>query len=160
MNFLRSTPGEEPLVVEAMFRATPERVFRAWTEPEEVKAWFGSRKNQVTKAEIDLRVGGIWRFHLRSESDDDVFFEGEYFAIVPAQKLVFSWTHVVQSEGGARTESVASQVTVTFEPVGSATRVHLLHESLSSDGARLNVSRGWEASFTKLDALFSGEVKG
>lgn len=159
MNFLRSAPGEAPLILEAMFRATPERVFRAWTEPDQVKAWFGLHKNQVTKAEIDLRVGGVWRFYLQTESDGDVFFEGEYFDIEPARKLVFSWTHVVQTEDGARTESVTSQVTVTFEPVGKATRVHLLHESLSDSG-RLNVSRGWNASFTNLDALFPGEASG
>ena len=160
MSFLRSAPGEEPLVLEAMFRATPERVFRAWTKPEEISAWFGLRRNDVTKAEIDLRVGGTWRFHLRSENADAAFFEGEYFAIEPAQKLVFSWTHVVQSEDGERTQSVASQVTVTFEPVGKATRVHLLHESLSGEGARVNVSRGWGASLANLDALLSGEASG
>ncbi|MBX2805550.1 MAG: SRPBCC domain-containing protein [Hyphomicrobiales bacterium] len=155
MNFLRSAPGEEPLVLETMFKATPERVFRAWTEPEEVKAWFGLRENEVTKAEIDLRVGGTWRFHLRSEGGNDVFFEGQYFAIEPSQKLVFSWSHVIQSGDGRRDASVASQVTVTFEQVGSATRIHLQHEALSSDGARIKVSSGWISSFEKLNALFS-----
>lgn len=159
MNFLHSAPGDEPLIVEAVFRAPPERVFRAWTEPEEVKAWFGVRKNEVTKAEIDLRVGGIWRFHLRGDTPSTAFFEGRYFDIEPARKLVFSWMHVMLSEDGVREESVASRVTVTFEPIGAATRVHLRHEALSA-GARLNVSHGWEASFTHLDALFSGEAQG
>lgn len=159
MNFLRSAPGEEPLVVEAMFPASPERVFRAWTEPEEVKAWFGLRKNEVIKAEIDLRVGGVWRFHLRSDTASNAFFEGRYFDIEPARRLSFSWMHVMLSKNAAREESVESRVTVIFEPVGAATRVYLRHEALS-EGARLNVGHGWQASFTHLDALFSGEAQG
>ena len=158
MNFLRSTPGEEPLILEAMFRATPERVFRAWTEPEEIKAWFGLRKNEVTKAEIDLKVGGTWRFHLRTEAASAAFFEGRYFDIEPARKLVFSWTHVTLTEDGERNATVESRVTVTFEPAGAATRVHLRHESLS-EGGRVNVARGWDGSFTNLDTLFSGEAQ-
>lgn len=157
MNFLRSTPGEEPLVLEAMFKASPERVFRAWTEPEEIKAWFGLQKNDVTKAEIDLRVGGTWRFHIRTEAASAAFFEGRYFDIEPARKLVFSWTHVTLTEDGERNESVESQVTVTFEAAGAATRVHLRHESLS-EGGRLNVARGWNGSFANLELLFSGEA--
>ena len=48
------------------FRASPAQVFRAWTEPEEIKAWFGLQKNDVTKAEIDLRVGGVYRLDPRT----------------------------------------------------------------------------------------------
>lgn len=155
MKFLRSVPGEEPLILEAMFKATPERVFRAWTEPEEIKAWFGVRKNDVTDAEIDLRVGGTWRFYLRTGTPSAAYFEGRYFDIEPARKLVFSWTHVTFTADGERNTSVESQVTVTFEPVGAATRVHLRHGALS-EGGRVNVSRGWNASFENLDAMFSG----
>lgn len=157
MNFLRSAPGEEPVVVEAVFRASPERVFRAWTEPEQVEAWFGLQKDQVTKAEIDLKVAGTWRFYLQDDTAGTVFFEGRYFDIEPARRLVFSWMHVMLSEDGVREESVESCVTVIFEPTGAATRVHLCHEALS-EGARLNVGHGWDASFTHLDALFPGEA--
>ena len=56
--FLRSAPGSDPIVVEGTFAASPERVFRAWTRPEEVRKWFGQQPDSLESAEIDLRVGG------------------------------------------------------------------------------------------------------
>jgi uncharacterized protein YndB with AHSA1/START domain len=156
MKFLQSAPGDEPLLVEGLFKATPERVFRAWTEPDEVEKWFGHRPNMLLKAEIDLRVGGEWRFHLPTQDAHAKFFEGEYLTIDPARMLVFSWRHVVISEAGQRDMSPSSRVSVRFEPIGpDTTRLYLRHEAIQAQDARIGVGGGWEASFTHLEAIFA-----
>lgn len=150
MTILHSAPGEEPITVEGLFDAPADRVFRAWTEPEEIMKWFGASPDTVTRAEIDLRVGGQWRFFLKSPEEAAAHFEGEYLAVEPGRKLVFSWAHVVVTPEGERERTPSSRVTIAFEPVGEQTRVHLRHEAIQSEGARRNVGHGWKGSFERL----------
>lgn len=155
MSFLRSAPGEEPVLLDGLLPATPERVFQAWTDPEELRRWFGLRENGLLAAEVDLRVGGRWRFEMKSDDAARHYLEGAYLEIERPTRLVFTWRHVVAAEGGAPEPSPDSRVTLAFEPQGAATRLRLRHEAIEREPARLGVGRGWEASLGKLAALLS-----
>jgi len=147
---LHSAPGEDPIEIEGLFDAPPERVFEAWIEPDQLMKWFGPAENLLAAAEIDLRVGGQWRFHLNTSGEASERFEGEYLAIEPGERLVFSWSHVAVAPDGTREATPTSKVSITFEPVGAKTRMHLRHEAIQSENARRNVSHGWSESLDRL----------
>ncbi len=159
MTFLQTRPGADPVIVEGIFNAAPERVFRAWTEPDEVVKWFGARPGSLASAEIDLRVGGGWCFVLTDTPEKTVRLEGEYIHIEPARALVFSWRHV-EVLGGEHEETRQSRVSVAFRPHGErSTHVRLMHEEIRAEDARIGVGTGWDASFTSLQNLFADETE-
>lgn len=150
MEFVKSAPGDDPIVVEGYFAADPANVFRAWTDPDIVVQWFGQMPNSLHSATIDLRPGGAWRFLISSDDEKSVGFEGQYQDVLPDRKLVFSWVHVTVYANGEREETPSSRVEVTFTPKGSGTTVRLVHSAIQSPDALRAVGSGWQASFTSL----------
>ena len=154
LEFVRTEPGEDPIVVEGYFAATPARVFQAWTDPNIVVKWFGQAPNSLHSATIDLRPGGAWRFLKSKDDDKSIGFEGRYQVIQPGEKLVFSWAHVITHANGEREATPYSRVEVIFTPKGDGTFVRLVHSAISDDAARRGIGGGWEAAFTfMVDAL-------
>jgi uncharacterized protein YndB with AHSA1/START domain len=151
--FLRCAPGSDPIVVEGTFAASPERVFRAWTRPEEVRKWFGQQPDSLESAEIDLRVGGAWRFAFpASETHRDVL-GGTYATVDPGRRLAFSWVHERTFPDGRFETTPESTVTVIFEPAGDGTLVRLTHAAIRAEDARKGVGQGWAASFGRISEL-------
>ena len=150
MNFLQSQPGDEPIIVEGFFPVSPQILFNAWTEPDKIKRWFGIRPNSLASAEVDLRKGGLWRFLTTDEGAHTVGMEGEYLEIVPDEKLVLSWMHVIVHPGGKREETPVSKVEVNFSPKGSGTWLKVMHSGIRTEDARKGVGGGWTSSFTQI----------
>ncbi|MGF1620294.1 MAG: SRPBCC domain-containing protein [Rhodomicrobiaceae bacterium] len=160
MTLLHSAPGDDPVVIEEEFDAPVEKVYRAWTDPEEMVKWFGSAPDAANKAEMDLRVGGRWRYVFKRTDDRAEYVEGEYLTVDRNAALAFSWSHVVETADGEREVTPASRVTVNFEATGGKTRVHLRHEAIQRETARRNVGHGWSRSFERLaDRLSHSEGK-
>ena len=114
-------PSETEILMVREFDAPPELVFKAYTTPELVKRWWAGKRGKVTVAEIDLRVGGRWRYVMVAEGGFEVAFHGEYYEIVPNEKLVNTEIFEGAPEGGA------ALVTCTFEDIGDGrTRLHML----------------------------------
>jgi uncharacterized protein YndB with AHSA1/START domain len=156
MNVQDTAPVLDPVNLDGVFKAPVERVWRAWTEPDEVVAWFGLAPYSLASAEIDLRVGGRWAFSNEKTETHTAGMEGEYLAIEPNRKLEFSWSHVRTFADGRREATPVSRVTVLFEPMGKATRVRLVHSEIRSRDGREGVTRGWTTSFASLQAVFDG----
>jgi len=157
MNLLHSAPGEDPITMEASFNATAERVFRAWTDPDEIGEWFGPSPDSMLKAEIDLRVGGVWRFSFAQKDAESACLEGEYLVIEPNAQLEFTWRHVVTRKDGGREASPASKVSVSLTPEAGGVRLTLRHEAIEATDARLQVHGGWKASLEHMEALLEAE---
>jgi uncharacterized protein YndB with AHSA1/START domain len=153
--FVRSEPGEDPIIVEGYFKATPARVFQAWTVPHQVEQWFGPAPNSLHSAVIDLRPGGSWRFLKSSDAVKSVGFEGKYLIIVPDQHLVFTWSQVVARADGERTATTPSRVEIRFTPHGGGTNLTVIHSAISDEATRRGFGGGWERGFTNLSALFT-----
>ena len=75
---LLSLPGDEQILIRREFAAPRHLVYRACTTPELVRQWWGAQRGVVTSVEIDLRVGGRWRFVMLANGGHEVAFHGEY----------------------------------------------------------------------------------
>src|SRR5215218_7934425 len=81
-------PADEQILITREFAAPKHLVYKAWTTPELVKRWWHANRGEVTSAEIDLRVGGKWRYVMVTPDGSEVGFHGEYQEIVPNERLV------------------------------------------------------------------------
>jgi uncharacterized protein YndB with AHSA1/START domain len=81
-------PSDTQVLITREFNAPRHLVYKAYTTPELVRRWWAGRRGQMTVAEIDLRVGGMWRFVMTSSEGMEVAFHGTYREIVPVERLV------------------------------------------------------------------------
>lgn len=81
--------GDRGFTVERLFDAPRELVFKAFTEPERLMQWWGPRTYETDVCTIDLRVGGIWHYRMRSETGDAAWGRAEYQEITPPARLVY-----------------------------------------------------------------------
>jgi uncharacterized protein YndB with AHSA1/START domain len=131
------------------YPVAPEKVWRAWTDPQALARWFGpGEANSVTRADIDLRVGGRYHivFHTPDCEDHDV--SGVYQEVVLHRRLVFSWAW-------KSTPERVSRVSLDLRAVDGGTELSFLHDRFFDREARNNHERGWGGSFAKLDAFLA-----
>src|SRR5262245_52988009 len=100
-------PTEAQILITRVFDAPKHLVFRAYTTPELVRRWWSSRRGTVTVAEIDLRVGGAWRYVMVTDRGFEVGFHGEYREIVPDERIVVTEVY----EGVPGEQAVVNTVT-------------------------------------------------
>jgi uncharacterized protein YndB with AHSA1/START domain len=81
-------PTDTQILITREFDAPAHLVFRAWTTPELIKRWWHANRGVATIADVDLRVGGKWRWVMVTHSGQEVAFHGEYREIVPNERLV------------------------------------------------------------------------
>jgi len=131
------------LTIKRKLAASPERCFRAWTDPEALKRWFGPNKMAVVLAETDPRIGGRYHLVMRSHDGEEHDVSGEFREVVTNRKLVFTWAW-------RSTPERQSLVTIEFVPEGAATALTLTHEQFVDEAARDRHHHGWTASLDKL----------
>jgi uncharacterized protein YndB with AHSA1/START domain len=81
-------PSDREVAMTRVFDAPREAVFDAWTKPEHLRRWFGSRTNKMIVCEVDLRVGGRYRFVWRLSEKEEMGIHGEYREIARPERLV------------------------------------------------------------------------
>ena len=81
-------PADDQILIMREFDAPRHLVYKAWTTPELVKRWWHANRGEVMSAEIDLRVGGTWRYVGESPDGQGVAFHGEYRELVPNERIV------------------------------------------------------------------------
>jgi uncharacterized protein YndB with AHSA1/START domain len=146
-----ATPSDREVVVERVFNASREVVWRAFTEPELLAQWWG-RGNKLVVEKLELRRGGRWRFV--EHADDGVHgFEGVYREVTPPERL--AWTFAWDGMAGD-----AVQDTTTFEDLGDG-RTKVVSRSLfQTSGERdamlgFGMQKGLEESYVALDRLLA-----
>lgn len=141
----------ETLRVSRVVPATRERVFRAWTEPEQVKRWWTIGEGWSTQsAEIDLRVGGKFALGNRAEGGQVVLITGEFLVVEPPDRLVYTWRF-------PGSEPAENKVTVEFRDNGGKTEVVVVHEQASKEMAEGAVA-GWTAALRSLASALGAET--
>ena len=132
----RDSDGRDiTLVVRRRLRATPERIFAAWTTPELLLQWWGPAGVQCTRADVDLRVGGSYRLDNRLPDGTIVSITGEFLSVQPPHELVYSWC---TAEGAPR-----ETVTLRLAPDGDHTELVLTHERIADEPTRRSHQHGW-----------------
>ncbi|WP_413988721.1 SRPBCC family protein [Labrys okinawensis] len=140
--------SERELVVTRTFDGPARIVFEAWTTPELLKRWWAPKSNGVSllSCEVDVRVGGRYRFEFGHDASQSMVFFGRYLEVTPYSRLV--WTNE-ESDDGAVT-------TVTFEEKEGKTLL-VLHELYPSkealDLAIAGMEDGMPEQFEQLDEL-------
>jgi uncharacterized protein YndB with AHSA1/START domain len=81
-------PTDEQILITREFDAPKHLVYEAWTTPELVRRWWHAKRGEMTTCEIDLRVGGKWRYVMVADGEFEVAFYGEYREIVPKERIV------------------------------------------------------------------------
>jgi uncharacterized protein YndB with AHSA1/START domain len=112
-------PTDRDLVLTRLFDAPPEKVYRAWTEPELLKQWFAPLPWTTTQVDQDVRPGGDCLIVMRSPDGVDYPNPGVYLEVVPNERLVFTDAYTRAWEPS---ENPLMTVIVTFENVGGKTR--------------------------------------
>lgn len=155
MKFLTSTPGQDPIVIEAYYAVSTMQVFQAWTDPDIVKQWFGKEPNSLHSASIDLKPGGHWRFLKSNDSEKAIGFEGQYLTIEPGKRLVFTWSAIVEYHDGRREASPDSQIDISFTQKGTGSYLRLVHSSIHDETTCKGFAGGWQYAFTSLHRLLN-----
>ncbi len=130
-------PTDEQILITREFDAPRHLVFKAWTTPELVRRWWSGQLGEVTSAEIDLRVGGIWRYVMATNDGFEVAFHGEYREIVPNERLVSTEVYEAMPDGEALT-------TLTFTEVDGRTTLAILVEHANRDDRDAHINSGME----------------
>lgn len=138
--------AEKPsLSLTRSYPVAPEKVWRAWTDPQALKRWWGPGGDQpVSVAQLDVRVGGRFRIVFGGAEGKDHEVQGVYKEVVPNRKLVFTWTWPNS------TPERESLVSLEFRAAGGGTELAFLHQQLFDEKVRDDHRRGWTESLAKL----------
>jgi uncharacterized protein YndB with AHSA1/START domain len=130
-------PTETQILITRDFDAPRHLVYKAWTTPELIKRWWSGDHGTVTHAEVDLRVGGSWRYVMTANQGFEVAFHGEYREIVPNERIVSTEVFEGMPDAPALT-------TNTFTEKDGRTTLTLLVEHSSQVFRDAHVNSGME----------------
>jgi uncharacterized protein YndB with AHSA1/START domain len=132
--------------------APREDVFRAWTEPEQIRRWWGPGEFTCPSAEVDLRPGGSYRLAMQPAAGDPFVVGGTYLEVDPPARLVYTW----RWETGPAADGSESRVTVEFNAEGDRTELVLTHADFPESHGPAPYQMGWEGGLDKFEALLRG----
>lgn len=130
-------PADTQILITREFNAPRHLVYRAWTTPELIKRWWSGDRGEVTSVEVDLRVGGAWRYVMIANGGFEVAFHGEYREIVPNERIVSTEVYEGMPDGEALD-------TVTFTEADGRTTLRVLVEHQSRQDRDAHIASGME----------------
>jgi uncharacterized protein YndB with AHSA1/START domain len=132
-------PSEPQILITREFNAPRHLVFKAWTTPELIRRWWSGDRGEVTVAEVDLRVGGKWRYAMTAQGGFEVAFHGEYREIVPNERLVSTEIYEGMPDAGAAVNTLTltekdgrTHLTVLGDYPDQATRDLVINSGMES----------------------------
>ena len=136
-------PTDQQILITREFDAPKHLVYKAWTTPELVKRWWSGRRGEMTIADIDLRVGGAWRYVMTAHGGFEVAFHGEYREIVPNERIVN--TEVYEMPGAPALPAADEPLNiVTFTEVDGRTTLSVLVQTTSTELRDTIINSGME----------------
>jgi uncharacterized protein YndB with AHSA1/START domain len=148
-------PSDTEMLITRVFDAPAELIFTAWTTPELVKQWWGFETGEWLVCDVDLRVGGTWRWVVK-ERDMEVGFHGEYREIDRPHRLVSTEAY----EGAPDPEGSASLNIMTLDEVDGVTTMTTLVQYPSQEIRDAVLESGMESglqvSYDRLEELVRG----
>jgi uncharacterized protein YndB with AHSA1/START domain len=123
-------------------KASPAKLYDAWTDPAKLARWWAPRGVEVVSCEAEVRVGGAYRILMRDTEGRLYDLAGEYRELQPGARLAFTW--------GLSPEDRGSIITVTFRGYGNETELTLTHEGEADDPTRGEREQGWSSLLRRL----------
>jgi len=130
-------PTDTQITITREFDAPRHLVYKAWTTPELITRWWAGERGVVTLAEVDLRVGGTWRYVMTANGGFEVAFHGEYREIVPDERIVSTEVFEGMPDAGAVS-------TLTLTERDGRTVLHLLVDHINQDHRDAHINSGME----------------
>ncbi|MDQ7948014.1 MAG: SRPBCC domain-containing protein [Pedobacter sp.] len=149
------------LLISHLFDAPRAKVFKAWTDPEQLKHWYAPDGCSIEFKSIAVKRGGQFHYCIHDPVHGPCWIIGTYLEIIPDEKLVF--TMVMSNEAGEAVSSVANGkvedwperhvATVIFESIGQCTKL-TIHQTVSEEKAKeTGAYQSWIKMFNKLNLL-------
>jgi uncharacterized protein YndB with AHSA1/START domain len=136
-------PTSTQILIRRDFDAPKHLVYKAWTTPELIKRWWHANRGEVIIADVDLRVGGRWRWVLRTDRGFDVAFNGEYRELIPNERIVC--TEVFEGLPPNGEGAGEALTTMTFTEKDGRTTLTVLVEHDSQEGRDAHINSGMES---------------
>jgi uncharacterized protein YndB with AHSA1/START domain len=150
-----ATPTPPAVRVSRRIKASRQRVYRAWTDPELLMRWFVEGDGEMVVRELDLRAGG--RYLLEGRDRGRLWrIEGRYLEVASPSKLVYTWSWDNEPGLGDKVGR-DTLVTVEFLERGAETEVVVTHERLATERARADHGAGWIGCLDRLGSLVEKE---
>src|SRR5438046_5530212 len=146
-----TTTDKTRLEISRVIEAPRDRVYAAWTDPEQLKQWFGPENVKTRELVADARVGGTFRWDIINSEGEEMTMRGEFRELQPDKKIVFTW----QWEDDEAWENHVSIVTIELADAEGGTQLRLIHEQLPSEESRDRHTEGWNSVLAKLEKFFS-----
>lgn len=147
-------PSDTEIHIVRDFDAPKHLVYKAWTTPELVKRWWHANRGTCTSTDIDLRVGGKWRWVMVTDQGFEVAFHGEYRDIVPNERLVY--TEVYEGAPPGPDGEEAALNTITLTEVGGRTRATILTKTRTKEVRDMIINSGMEGGMQDAMDLLEG----
>ena len=146
-------PGDTQILITREFDAPKHLVYRAWTTPELIKRWWAGERGDVKSVDVDLRVGGTWRYVMVANGGFEVGFHGEYREIVPNERIVATEVFEGMPDASALT-------TLTLTEKDGRTSLELLVEHTSQEDRDAHINSGMEGgmqeAYDQLEKIAAG----
>lgn len=140
------------LIIKRTFNAPRDLVWKAWSDPEQAKKWWGPDGFTLPFVEMDQRPGGKWRAQMRSPDGRDMWQYGVYREIVPPEKTVYTFIWDAEPEN-------EMLVTVVFKAKGDQTEMTFTQEGFKSAEDRKGHQDGWSQTFNRFGSYLE-QIRG
>ena len=142
-------PNQIGFELQRRFRASPDRVFRAWTQPAALREWWCPSGWTAGEIEVELRVGGAYRIAMaRTAGGAPVVVSGQFLEVDPPKRLVYTWCWE-----GAFTDMPPTLVSLELQGSVDETLLTLRHENFVDAALREQHRSGWISACDRLDRL-------
>ena len=153
--------NSEELLITHLFDAPRELVFKAWTDPEQLKHWYAPDGCTIDFKSIEVKAGGEFHSCIHDPVHGDCWIKGVYQEVVPPEKLVFTMelsneqgVMVTANEAGKSEDwPQAIVTTVTFTPIGEQTKLTLHQTVAEAEAKKTGAYQSWFSMFDRLNAI-------
>jgi uncharacterized protein YndB with AHSA1/START domain len=149
------TKEQPSLEIRRFIKAPRDRVYAAWTDPAQLRQWFGPEKVKTRELVAHTHVGGSFRWDLTTPDGEEMTCCGEYRELQPGKKIVFTW----EWQDDEDWENNISVVTVKLDDADGGTELRLTHEKLPNEQSRDGHTGGWNSALDKLEKFFTSNYR-
>lgn len=137
------------LVIRRTLKASPQRVYEAWTQPDLAKQFMCPEDVTIPEATFDVRVGGAYRIVMKKSDGEELVVRGTYRDVQPAKRLEMSWSW----EEDRPEDEQETLLVLEFAPHGTGTELTLTQTQFSKAESRTNHEGGWNSILDKMETL-------